>query len=240
MLPLLIIGQDWHPPLEFTLALSLVVTLMAVLPVRWMSNAATVVAHVKVDVRGLLTKRLFILSLGNFTSLVVTVGILAWIPNFLTSHLGVGEVEAGRIVAIIGVTGVASSFAGGVLAHKIGPRPVIFVSMLLLVVVPYFLATSASWEAALFWIAMLGIGGNLYFGPLTALVPYASKQGTEVAGISFGVFNTVSNIGSFISPLIIGYALGVTGSYLVGFTVLGLLGITGLVSSLMIVSHRHA
>ena len=240
VLPLLIIGQDWHPPLEFTVALSLAVALMSVLPARWMTTAASAAARVKVDVRGLLTRKLLILSLANFTSLVVTVGILAWIPDFLTANLGVGDVEAGRIVAIIGVTGVASSFAGGILAHRIGPRPVIFVSMLLLVVVPYFLATSASWEAALFWIALLGIGGNVYFGPLTALVPYASRQGPEVAGISFGVFNTVSNIGSFVSPIIIGYALDVTGSYLVGFTVLGLLGITGLVSSLMIVGNKHA
>jgi MFS-type transporter involved in bile tolerance (Atg22 family) len=194
---------------------------------------------VKVDVKGLLTRRLLALSLGNFTSLVVTVGILAWIPNFLTTSLGVGEVEAGRIVAVIGVTGVTSSFAGGILSHKIGPRPVIFVSMVLLVIVPYFLATSTSWFTALFWIAVLGVGGNLYFGPLTALVPYSSKQGPGVAGISFGIFNTFSNIGSFISPIIIGYALGVTGSYFVGFTALGLLGISGVIGSLMITGASH-
>ncbi len=239
VLPLLIFGNDWHPPLEFTVAFSLVVTIMSFLPARWVTGAASAASRVKVDVRGLLTKKLFALSLGNFTSLVVTVGILAWIPNFLTSNLSLSEVEAGRIVAVIGVTGVTSSFAGGILGHKIGPRPVIFASMALLVIVPYFLATSTSSLAALFWIAMLGIGGNLYFGPLTALVPYSSKQGPEVAGISFGIFNTFSNIGSFISPIIIGYALGVTGSYLVGFTALGLLGISGAIGSLMITGAKH-
>jgi predicted MFS family arabinose efflux permease len=240
VLPLLIFGEDWHPPLEFTIGICLVVTLMAILPVKWGTASTSPGTSVKVDVRGLLTKRLFVLSLANFTSLVVTVGILAWLPNFLTASLSVNEVEAGRIIAVIGVTGVASSFAGGVLSQKIGPRPVIFTSMVLLVVVPYFLATSTSWPDALLWIALLGIGGNIYFGPLTALVPYSSKQGPDVAGISFGVFNTISNIGNFLSPIIIGFALDATGSYVVGFTALGIIGITGVVASLMVTGGKHA
>lgn len=239
VLPLLIFGNDWHPPLEFTVALSLAVTLMSLLPARWVTVVASATPRVRVDAKGLLTKRMFVLSLANFTSLVVTVGILAWIPDFLTANLSLGEVEAGRIAAVIGITGVTSSFAGGILGHRLGPRPVIFASMALLVVVPYFLAMSTSWEAALFWIALLGVGGNLYFGPLTALVPYSSRHGPDAAGISFGIFNTISNVGSFISPIIIGYALGATGSYLVGFTALGLLGISGVIGSLLITGGGH-
>lgn len=239
VLPALIFGQDWHPPLEFTIVLSLAALLMSILPARWIVATASTEARLKIDTKGLFTKGLFILSLVNLTSLLVTVGILVWVPVLLTTNLSLSGVVAGRIAAIIGATGVISSFAGGILGEKIGPKPVIFTSMTLLVIVPYFLAMSTSWLAALFWIALLGIGGNIYFGPLTALVPYSSKQGPEVAGASFGVFNTISNIGSFISPVIIGYALDATGSYAVGFTVLGLFGVSGVLASLMITDREH-
>jgi MFS-type transporter involved in bile tolerance (Atg22 family) len=81
---------------------------------------------------------------------------------------------------------------------------------------------------------MLGVGGSMYFGPLTALVPYSSGRGIQAAGLSFGIFNTMSNVGSFISPIIIGYALDLTGSYVIGFTTLGILGISGVIGALLI------
>ncbi len=234
LLPLLIIGQDWHPALEFTIIFSIIVTIMAIFPTRWSAPGISRSVRTKVNWRGLLTRRLFALVLANFTSLVVTVGMLAWLPAFLTAGLKLSQVDAGRLIAIIGIIGILSSFAGGVLSQKIGPRIVILFSMVLLVVVPYFLATSNSWLSALFWVSMLGVGGNIYFGPVMALVPYSSKQGLEAAGSSFGIFNTLSNVGNFISPIIIGYALDLTGSFLIGFTILGVIGTTGVVGALLI------
>jgi predicted MFS family arabinose efflux permease len=234
VLPILVVGQDWHPPLEFTILFSLAVTVMAVLPVRWGTTRVPSVFAEKVGIRALVTKRLIVLVLANFTSLIVTVGLLAWMPAFLMGSLKLNEIDAGHLIAIVGVTGIASSFAGGILSQRIGPRPVVLVSMVLLVIAPYFIAISSTWLVAVFWMAMLGIGGNLYFGPLMALVPYSSARGIQTAGISFGIFNTLSNVGSFLSPIIIGYALDVTGSYLVGFTVLGLIGISGVIGALLI------
>jgi MFS family permease len=232
-LPILIVGKDWHPPLEFTVLLSLGITVMAVIPARWKTPGAPSVST-KIDARGLVTKKLLVLVLPNFTSLVVTVGLLSWMPAFLTSNLKLTEVDAGHLIAIVGVTGIAASFAGGVLSQRVGPRPVILVSMVLLVVSPYFVAVSNTWLIATFWMAMLGIGGNLFLGPLFALVPYSSARGVQGAGLSFGIFNTLSNVGTFLSPLIIGYTLDVTGSYLIGFTAMGVIGISGIIGAMLI------
>ena len=237
-LPLLIFGQDWHPPIEFTILLSVAATLLAVPPARWDPKRVVSQVKTKLDVRGLLTLRLFALVLGNFTSLIIQVGILAWAPSLLGTTLKLSEIDAGRLISIVGVAGAASSFAGGVLSQRVGPRPVIMTSMVLLVVVPYFLATSTTWAVALLCLALLGIGGNIYFGPLTALVPYSSDRGPEVAGISFGIFNTMSNIGNFLSPIIIGYALDSTGSFTIGFTVLGVIGISGIIGTLLIKNRK--
>jgi MFS family permease len=233
VLPILIVGKDWHPPLEFTVLLSLAVMVMAILPALWGTTRVPSVLA-KVDVRGLVTKKLIVLVLPNFTSLVITVGLLAWMPAFLTANLKLNEVDAGHLIAIVGVAGIASSLAGGILSQRIGPRPVVFVSMVLLVVSPYFIVVSNTWLIATFWMAMLGIGGNLFLGPVFALVPYSSAQGIQAAGFSFGIFNTLSNVGSFLSPIIIGYTLDVTGSYLVGFTLLGVIGISGVIGALLI------
>lgn len=238
VLPVLIFGQNWRPPLEFSAAFTLAITLLAILPVKWGTTKMSSSSLKMVDARSLMTKKLFILVLGNFTALVVMVGVLAWIPAFLNARLGLNEVDAGRLIAVIGVVGIVASFAGGILSQKIGPRPVILISMVLLAASPYFIGISGSWQVALFWMSMLGIGGSLYFGPLTALVPYSSDRGVEFAGLSFGIFNTMSNVGSFISPIIIGYALDTTGSYLVGFTALGALGISGVVGALLIRERR--
>jgi MFS family permease len=234
VLPVLIVGQDWRPPLEFTASFTLVVTLMAILPVRWGTSRGAPSPPKAVDARSLVTKKLFVLVLGNFTSLVVMVGMLAWMPAFLNASLHVNEVYAGRLIAVIGVVGILSSFAGGILSQRIGPRPVILISMILLAVSPYFIGVSSSWPIVLFWMIMLGVGGSMYFGPLTALVPYSSGRGIQAAGLSFGIFNTMSNVGSFISPIIIGYALDLTGSYVIGFTTLGILGISGVIGALLI------
>jgi MFS family permease len=233
VLPILIVGKDWHPPLEFTVLLSLAITVMAILPARWGTTRVPSTLS-KVDARGLVTKRLIVLVLANFTSLVVTVGLLAWMPAFLMANLKLNEIGAGHLIAVVGVAGIASSFAGGILSHRIGPRPVVLVSMALLVVSPYFIAVSNTWLIATFWMAMLGIGGNLFLGPLFALVPYSSARGIQAAGLSFGIFNTLSNVGTFLSPIIIGYTLDVTGSYLVGFTALGVIGISGVIGALLI------
>jgi MFS family permease len=234
LLPLLILGQDWHPPLEFTIAFSLLVTVMAVFPIRWSSSRISKEERAGISLRGLLTKSLFALALANFTSLVVTVGMLAWMPSFLALNLKLTPVDAGRLIATVGIVGIVSSFAGGVMSQRIGPKVVVLASMILLAVVPVLFATSTSALGALLAVIILGVAGNIYFGPIMALVPYSSRQGLQAAGISFGIFNTLSNIGNFIAPIVVGYALDLTGSYLIGFTTLGVIATSGIVGALMI------
>src|SRR5208337_5186194 len=55
LLPLLILGADWRPPLIFIALFSLLVMALAVFPARW-SSPIEAPAKVKVDVRGLFTR----------------------------------------------------------------------------------------------------------------------------------------------------------------------------------------
>ena len=74
----------------------------------------------------------------------------------------------------------------------------------------------------------------LYFAADFGLIPYASKQGRSVAGISFGVFNMLSNIGTFVSPIIVGYILDLTGNFFLGFAAVGCIGLLGVLGAIIL------
>lgn len=233
LLPLLILAADWRPPLIFTAVFSLLVMALAIFPVRWSPPIDSPVA-VNVDVRGLFTRNMFALVLPNFASLAIVVGIFAWAPAFLTSILHLSNVYAGTILASIGVANMFGCYAGGIANKWLGKRRTIALSMVLLMVFALLLGTSNSGLTAALWISGIGFAGMLYFAADFSLIPYASKQGRSAAGMTFGVFNTLSNIGSFISPIIVGYILDSTRNFLLGFVSIGCIGILGVLGAMIL------
>jgi MFS family permease len=233
LLPLLILADDWRPPLIFTAISSFLVAALAVVAARWPTRIESPVAA-KIDVRGLFTRNMFALVLPNFASLAVVVGIFAWAPAFLTSTLHLSTVHAGTILASIGVANIFGCYAGTIANRWIGKRSTIALSMMLLMIFALLLGTSKSDLAAAVWTSGIGFAGMLYFAADFSLIPYASKQGRSVAGTTFGVFNTLSNMGSFISPIIAGFILDSTGNFLVGFASIGCIGLLGVLGAMIL------
>jgi predicted MFS family arabinose efflux permease len=232
-LPLLILAGNWRPPLIFTALFSLLVMAVAIFPARWSSPIESSV-DVKVDVRGLFTRNMFALVLPNLASLAIVVGIFAWTPAFLTSILHLSDEYAGAILGSIGVATMLGSYAGGIANKWLGKRQTIALSMILMTVFAVLLGTSNSGLIAAMWISGLGFAGMLYFAADFSLIPYASKQGRSVAGMTFGVFNMLSNIGSFVSPIVVGYILDATGNFLLGFAAIGCIGGLGMLGAIIL------
>jgi ACS family glucarate transporter-like MFS transporter len=233
LLPLLILAADWRPPLIFTALFSLLVMVLAFSAIRW-SPPIESPMKVKVDVRGLFTRNMFALVLPNFASLAIVVGIFAWTPAFLTSTLHLSDEYAGAILGSIGVANMLGSYAGGIANKWLGKRRTIALSMILMMVFAVLLGTSNSGLIAALCISGIGFGGMLYFAADFSLIPYAAKQGRSVAGMTFGVFNMLSNIGSFVSPIIVGYILDATGNFLLGFASIGCIGILGVLGAILL------
>jgi len=233
LLPLLTFAANWRPPLIFTALFSLLVMALAVFTVRW-SPPIESPMKVKVDVRGLFTRNMFALVLPNFASLAIVVGIFAWTPAFLTSILRLSDAYAGAILGSIGVANMLGSYAGGIANKWLGKRRTIALSMILMMVFAVLLGSSNSGLMAVLCISGIGFGGMLYFAADFSLIPYAAKQGRSVAGMTFGVFNMFSNLGSFVSPLIVGYILDSTGNFLLGFASIGCIGILGVVGAMLL------
>jgi MFS-type transporter involved in bile tolerance (Atg22 family) len=103
-----------------------------------------------------------------------------------------------------------------------------------MIVFAVLLGTSNSGLIAAMWISGIGFAGMLYFAADFSLIPYAAKQGRSVAGLSFGVFNMLSNIGSFVSPILVGYILDSTGNFLLGFASIGCIGFLGVLGAILL------
>lgn len=237
LLPLLVLGIDWRPPLLATVAYSLVTTCLLIFPARWagppilggLANPSQ-----KVQVRGLFTKNMFALMLPNFASLAVVFGSYAWASDFLITHFDISNSVAGSIVALIGVSTIVGSYSGGISERVLGGRLTIGISMFLLFLFTLLFGFARSLPEAATLLLGVGFGANLYFATDFSLIPYASEQGLAVAGIAFGVFNTLSNIGSVIAPFFFGVILDVTGSFSLGFGLLAVIALFGIVGAFLL------
>lgn len=187
------------------------------------------------DLTQVLTGKLLLLTSFNLTSLAMFTGILTWMPLFLLKTLGFTLVQVGYATAVMGVMMVIASYAGGSLSGKIGSGKVILASMALCVVTPLFLAHSHSTLEVFAASVLAGWAIALYFGPTFGSIPSAVKS--EYVGMGFGVFNTLTFIGSSITAAVTGLVLEATQSFnLVFITVsaISLLGLTGSLILLMV------
>jgi MFS family permease len=237
LLPLLIIGVDWKPPLIATILYSLIVSFFVILPVRWAGpsfSGASSGLRPKITPRGLFTKNMFALMFPNFASVAVVFGSFAWASDFLITKFGISNSAAGGIVALLGVATIVGSYLGGYADRALGSRQTIATSMILLFFFTILFGYSGSTVEAAILLFGVGFGANLFFAADFSLIPYASTQGVAVAGTTFGVFNTLSNVGSVIAPVLFGVILDATGSFTLGFAVLACTALLGIVGAYLL------
>ena len=232
-LPLLILGINWRPPLLFTFLFSFFTFALTFFPARW-TKKRTAEDQSRLSVRGIFTRNMFALMLPNFASLAVIYGIFAWTPVFLTENFHISNSYAGAIVAVVGLATIAGSYLGGISDRLLGSRKTIAASMLLLVPFVLLLPEANSLILAAICLLGVGFGANLYFASDFSLIPYASTQGIQTAGATFGVFNTLSNLGSVISPFLFGLVLDLTGNFTLGYSSLAVFAVLGIVGSAFI------
>ena len=236
-LPLLIVGQNWRPPLLLVAAFVSVVAVMALPLVRW--EKRTAVDDVKLReggprFRGLFTRQLIVLITVNGVSVAVTTAVLVWSPTLLTASMGVSIVDSGRIIALAGIANIVGSLAGPLSSRRFGARITVAVSMVLLATLPVVLGFSTSLLVAAFCIAGIGWAQVFYSPTVFALVPFSWKDGQSRVGLSIGIFSTFGTIGPFLSPLIVGRVLDLNGGFGVAFSILGLIGVLGVITTLFL------
>ncbi len=134
-----------------------------------------------------------------------------WYPTYLVERRGFSLTQAASYAAVPFLLGIGSNWLGGMLcddvSHRIGAaraRAILgFLALLAASVLFYFGVISSS-KVAPFMFAAAAAVGDLF-------LPMAWGAATDFGGKSAGVFgglmNSASNLGGFLSPIMIGAAV---------------------------------
>ncbi len=160
----------------------------------------------------------WILSLYYFLTFGGFVAMSVYLPIFLTETFGLTPQSAGFRTAGFVVLATAARPVGGMLADKVGGRLILKWVFPATALFSLFLASP---QLVMFRVGVLGVAvaiglGN---GAVFKLVPqYFPKSVGSVTGI----VGAAGGLGGFFPPLVLGVIKQQTGSFAVGFILLGL------------------
>lgn len=153
------------------------------------------------------------------------VGLSSFLPIFLRDEHGVSKISAGYLTALCAFCGSAIRPLGGYLADRIGGTRMLSV-LLIGIGATYFALAQLPPLGVTIGILMagmvcLGMGNGAVF----QLVP--QRFPLEI-GIATGVVGAIGGLGGFLLPILLGNSKGATDSFGLGFAMLGVLSLGGL------------
>ncbi len=159
--------------------------------------------------------RFWMVTLYYFCLASIFWGTMAWLPSYLKVARGFSWAAMGAFASLPYVLGIASVLASGYISDKMGRRaPICIVSMLGAAAGIYFGAYAPDNTTAAvlisFGIASIGLG----IAPAWALVQQIVPG--KAIGAGAGMMNGVSNGGSAFSPVLMGFFISISGSYVGG------------------------
>ena len=169
-------------------------------------------------VRPLRDGRSWILSLYYFLTFGGFVAMGVYLPIFLTEMFGLTPQDAGLRTAGFIVLATILRPIGGTLADKIGGRAILRWVFPLVAVMAIFLACpmmTTFTVGALGMAAAIGLGNGAVF----KLVP---EYFPESVGSVTGLVGAAGGLGGFFPPLLLGLVKQQTGSFVLGFVLLGI------------------
>lgn len=171
------------------------------------------------NVRRLLASRMMIgIYLGQYCINVLTYFFVTWFPIYLVKERGLNIMEAGFAAAAPALCGFVGGLAGGFASDAILKRtgnldlarkgPLV-AGMLLATLMIACVWVEAEWLViVLMAIAFFGKGvASLGWAVMADVAP------KQLAGLSGGVFNMFGNIAGIVTPIVVGYIVGATGSF---------------------------
>ena len=182
--------------------------------------------------------RFWLVTVYYFCLASIFWGTMAWLPSYLKVARGFSWAAMGAWSSLPYVLGIASVLASGYIADKIGRRaPLCAVSMLGAAAGIYFGAhapdnTTAALLLSL-GIASIGLGIAPTWAIVQQIVP------GKAIGAGAGMMNGLSNGGSAFAPVLIGFFISVTGSYIGGLMFLVGLGLTASLSALILAYQKY-
>jgi len=171
----------------------------------------------------------WILSLTQFIRLGSYYTFLAWLPLLLKEDFGLSTVLVGTAMSVLNIAGMISNPMGGVLSDRIGEKPVLAASFLLLAFNVYLFTAGPS--GIYLYVATFFLGWLINFtrSPSFTIIP--RLFGVQASGSLTGIHNTFASFGALCLPFLLGFVKDTYGGYAIGWVILSALMI---LSSLLI------
>lgn len=146
--------------------------------------------------------------------------LTSWLPTFYNEIRGMSLTEAGFITGLLPFVGVFAVLVGGFLPLRFeSKKPFFIVPGLLLALggLGSFLIDSTF--GIYVSIILLGIGSWSYAPTLLSLPIELPDMTPEKVAVVWGTFVTVSGLGMFVSPIVVGAIRDGTGTFVPGFII---------------------
>ncbi len=191
--------------------------------------------------RRLLGKRQILgASIGQFCGNSTLVFFLTWFPSYLADERGMDFLKVGWAAALPYLAASVGVLIGGQVSDHLIKRsgsatfgrklPIIIGLLLTSTMVAANFTDSNTVVIAIMSLAFFGQGMvNLGWTLITDVAP------PEAVGVTGGLFSFCANLAGIITPLVIGFIVGATGSFYGALAYIAVLGLVGAASYIFIV-----
>ncbi len=178
--------------------------------------------------------------LGQYCINALTYFFITWFPVYLVQARGMSILQAGFIASVPAVCGFIGGVLGGVISDwlmrrtgslNIARKTPIVCGMLLSTSMVMCNYVQAEWM-------VVGFMAAAFFGKGIGALGWAVMADTapkEISGLSGGLFNMCGNLSGIVTPIAIGYIVGVTGSFNGALVYVGIHALVAIFSFLFIV-----
>jgi MFS transporter, ACS family, D-galactonate transporter len=179
-------------------------------------------------------------SIGQFCGNSTLVFFLTWFPSYLADERGMDWIKSGFAASLPYIAASVGVLFGGYVSDRIirqtgsatiGRKLPIIVGLLMTsVMIAANYVESNTTVIIIMSIAFFGQGMvNLGWTLVSDVAP------KEMIGLTGGIFNFCANLAGIVTPLVIGFVVGATGSFYGALAYIGALGLIGAAAYIFIV-----
>jgi MFS transporter, ACS family, D-galactonate transporter len=199
----------------------------------------------RANVRRLLSHRQIVgASLGQFCSNSTLVFFLTWFPTYLATERHMTWIKVGFSAILPFAAAASGVLAGGLFSDFLLRRtgsaniarkiPIVTGLLMASTIISANYISDNLLVIAVMSVAFFGQGMcNLGW---TVIADVAPKR---LMGLTGGIFNFCANLAGILTPIVIGYLVSVTGSFVGGLAYVGVLALLGVVCYVFIVGDIH-
>lgn len=188
------------------------------------------------DVAWLLSKRQILgASIGQFATNSTLVFFLTWFPTYLATERGMPWLKVGWVAILPFIAASVGVLVGGQLSDYLVRRsgsatfgrklPIVGGLLMSSTIILAAFIQSNTLVVAVMSLAFFGQGmSNLGWTLISDVAP------KRLVGLTAGVFNFCTNLAGIVTPMLIGFIVAATGSFLGGLAFIGVMALMGALS----------